>query len=68
MVYELLWNCFVPNDFTSGFDVFFEICGHIVYAHVPPYVLCLLVTLQLLVLEKQINGIQPIMIEKPIIY
>jgi hypothetical protein len=30
MVYELLRDCFVPNDFTSGFDLFFEVCGHIV--------------------------------------
>jgi hypothetical protein len=29
MVYELLWNCFVPNVFVSGFDLFFEVCGHI---------------------------------------
>ncbi len=29
MVYEFLRNCFVPNDFTSGFDLFFKACGHI---------------------------------------
>ncbi len=26
MVYELLPNCFVLNDFASGFDFFLEIC------------------------------------------
>jgi hypothetical protein len=26
MVYELLQYCFVPDDFVSGFDIFFEIC------------------------------------------
>jgi hypothetical protein len=45
VVYELLWNCFVPNNFANGFDIFFEVCGHIAYAHGPPHVLCLLLTL-----------------------
>jgi hypothetical protein len=36
MVYELLQNYFVPNDFASGFDFCFEICRHIVGCHVPP--------------------------------
>jgi hypothetical protein len=62
------WIFFVPDDFASGFDICFEICGHIAYAHVPPYVLCLFLTLHLLVLEKQISGIQPIMIEDLVIY
>jgi hypothetical protein len=31
MVYELLQNYFVPNDFTSGFDLFFEVCA--MWAH-----------------------------------
>jgi hypothetical protein len=34
MVYQLLRNCFVPIDSTSGFDLFFKICGHIVRGHV----------------------------------
>jgi hypothetical protein len=29
MVYELLQNYFVPNDSMSGFNLFFEIYGHI---------------------------------------
>ncbi len=44
MVYELLQDCFVPNDFANGFDHFFELCGHIVQGHVPPLVLHLLST------------------------
>ncbi len=36
MLYEPLWYCFVPNDSTSGFDLFFKICGHIAQSHVPP--------------------------------
>ncbi len=36
MVYELLQNYFVPDDFASGFDFCFEICRHIVGGHVPP--------------------------------
>jgi hypothetical protein len=30
MVYELLQDYFVPYDFTSNFNLFFEVCGHIV--------------------------------------
>jgi hypothetical protein len=29
MVYELLRNYFVINDYASGFDLFFEVCEHI---------------------------------------
>ncbi len=38
MVYELLRYCFVLDDSTSAFDLFFEICGHIVRGHVPPLI------------------------------
>jgi hypothetical protein len=44
MVYELLQDCFVLNDFGSGFDLFFEICGHIVHGHLLPFASRLLVT------------------------
>jgi hypothetical protein len=53
MVYELLQDCFVPNNSASGFDFFFEICKHIVHGHVPPSVSCLLVASLLLALEKR---------------
>jgi hypothetical protein len=52
MMYELLRNCFVLDDFVSGFDLFFEICGHIVRSHVLPLILCLFSTCRFLVLEK----------------
>jgi hypothetical protein len=29
MVYEFWQDCFVPNDFASGFNFFFKVCGHI---------------------------------------
>jgi hypothetical protein len=57
MVYELLRDCFVHDDFVSGFDLFLEICEHINRGHVLPLVSHLLVTLQLLALEKQIKGV-----------
>jgi len=57
MVYELLQDCFVPNDSTSGFHLLFEICRHIACGHVPPSVSSLLVASQLLALEKQVGGI-----------
>jgi hypothetical protein len=62
MVYEFLWDCFVPNDFASAFDFFFEICRHIAHGHVPPSISHLLVASQLLALEKQAKGVQPIAI------
>jgi hypothetical protein len=62
MMYELLQNCFVPNDCASGFDLFFEVFGHIVQGHVPPSVSFLFFTYQLLTLEKQSRNIYPIMI------
>jgi hypothetical protein len=52
MVYELLRNCFVPDDLVSGFDLFFKVCGHIVRDHVPLLVSHLLFTFRLLTLEK----------------
>ncbi len=57
MVYELLCDCFVLNNFVSGFDLFFEVCGHITQGHVPPSVLHLLFTSWFIVLEKQSKGI-----------
>jgi len=30
MVYEFRQDYFVPNDFVSGFNLFFYVCGHIV--------------------------------------
>jgi len=57
MVYELLHDCFVLDDSISGFDILFELCGHIFCGHVPPLVSRLLVASQLLALEKQVGGI-----------
>jgi hypothetical protein len=59
MVYELLRNCFVPDDLASGFNLFFEICAHISHGHVPPSISHLFVALQLLALEKQAKGVRP---------
>ncbi len=66
MVYELLQNCFVFNDSINGFDLFFEICKHIVCGHVHPSVSRLLVAFQVLVLEKQVRGVRPIAVEEVI--
>jgi len=62
MVYELLWDCFVHDGFANGFDLSLEICEHITRGHVLPSLSHLLITLQLLTLEKQIKGIRPITI------
>ncbi len=52
MVYKLLWDCFVPYDFVSDFNFFFEVCGHIARGHVPPLTSHFLFTSRLLMLEK----------------
>jgi hypothetical protein len=45
MVYELLQDCFIPDDFANGFDFKIYTCGHIICGHVPPLVSCTLVAL-----------------------
>jgi hypothetical protein len=62
MVYEYLWNYFVLDDFASGFNLFFEVCGHIVWGHVPLSISHLLFAFWFLTLEKQFGGICPITI------
>jgi hypothetical protein len=42
MVYELLWDCFVLDNFVGGFDFFLEICEYITRGHVPSSISCLL--------------------------
>jgi hypothetical protein len=66
MVYEILWDYFVPDDSSNDF-IFFNVCGHIVHGHVPPSISHLLATLQSLILQKQMGDIWPIMI-KEVIY
>ncbi len=52
MVYELLKDCFVLDNYGNDFDIFFEICGHIIRVNVLPLVSHLFVALQLVALEK----------------
>jgi len=64
MVYELLRDCFVLDDFANGFNLFFEVCGHIVQGHIPPSISRSFSTSRLLVLEKQFKSICPIAIDE----
>jgi hypothetical protein len=43
MMYELLQDYFILNDFGNGFDILFKVCGNVAHGHVPPSVLCLFV-------------------------
>ncbi len=52
IVYEILQNYFVLDNSMSDFNLFFEICGHIVQGHVPPSISHLFFASQLLTLEK----------------
>jgi hypothetical protein len=65
-VYELLQNYFVLDDFISDFDLIFEICEHITHGHVPPLVSHLFITSRPLALEKQMKGVQPLVIREVI--
>jgi hypothetical protein len=62
MVYKLLQDYFILDDFMSGFNIFFKVCEHIIRNHVPPSVSRLLSPFQLLTLEKQFESIHPIRI------
>ncbi len=53
-MYELLQDCFVPNDYANKIDIF---CEHITCDHVPPSISCLLMTSQLLTLDSQIGNV-----------
>jgi hypothetical protein len=64
MVYELLRDCFILDYSTSGFDFFFNVCGHIVWGHVAPSILHLFSASQLLTFEKWFEGICPIVIDE----
>jgi hypothetical protein len=62
MVYEPLQDYFILDDYVSAFDLFFKVCEHITWGHVPPLILCFLSAFRLLGLEKQYGSICPIMI------
>ncbi len=64
MVYEFLWNYFVPDDFVNDLDFFVKVYGHIVWSHVPSSILSLLSTFWFLALEKQFGSICPITINE----
>ncbi len=66
MAYELLWDCFVPNDFVNVFDYFLKICKHVTHGHVPPLISRLFVALWLLALDKQVGGVWSIVIREVI--
>jgi hypothetical protein len=52
MMYELLQDCFVLDDYANAFDLFFKVCGHIARGRVPPLIQRLLSTFRFLALEK----------------
>jgi len=64
MVYELLRDCFVLEDYANGFKFFFKVCGHIVQGHVPPLVPHLFFAFQFLTLEKQSGSMRSITISE----
>jgi hypothetical protein len=34
MMYEFLWDCLVLDNFMNGFNLYFEVCGHLAQGHV----------------------------------
>ncbi|KAL2635507.1 hypothetical protein R1flu_006986 [Riccia fluitans] len=56
MVFELLQDCFTPEDLTSGFDLLFQLCSHIACGHLSSPVARILGVSRLLALEKDSGG------------
>jgi len=61
-MYEFLWDCLVLDNFTSGFNLYFEVCEHIAQGHVPLSISHLLFAFWFLSLEKYIRSIRFIVI------
>ncbi|KAL2649352.1 hypothetical protein R1flu_017480 [Riccia fluitans] len=60
MVFELLRDCFTPEDPARGFDLLFELCTHIAQGRVSPSMAYLIGASHLLALEKPSGGVRPI--------
>ncbi len=63
LVYELLQDYFILDDYINDFDLIFEIFEHITCGHVPPLVSHLLVASRLLTLEKKSEAFDPLWLE-----
>ncbi|KAL2629623.1 hypothetical protein R1flu_014309 [Riccia fluitans] len=60
MVFELLRDCFTPEDPASGFDLLFDVCTHIAQGRLFAPTTYLLGASHLLALEKPLGGVRPI--------
>ncbi|KAL2653717.1 hypothetical protein R1flu_021845 [Riccia fluitans] len=60
MVFELLRDCFIPKDSTSGFDLLFQLCTHVAQGHLSLATARLLGASRLLAIEKDSCGVRPI--------
>ncbi|KAL2614144.1 hypothetical protein R1flu_025836 [Riccia fluitans] len=62
MVFELLRDCFTPEDPASSFDILFDLCIHIAQGRVSASTTYLLGASHLLALEKPSGGVRPIVV------
>ncbi|KAL2611673.1 hypothetical protein R1flu_023365 [Riccia fluitans] len=62
MVFELLHDCFTPEDPASGFNLLFDFCTHSAQGRVSPSTAYLLGASRLLDLEKPSGGVRPIVV------
>ncbi|KAL2630334.1 hypothetical protein R1flu_015020 [Riccia fluitans] len=62
MVFELLRDCFIPEDFASGFDLLFQLCTHVAQGHLSLAAARLLGPSRLLAIEKDSGGVRPIVV------
>ncbi|KAL2643392.1 hypothetical protein R1flu_010979 [Riccia fluitans] len=60
MVFELLLDCFIPEDSASGFDLLFQLCTHVAQGHLSLAAARLLGASCLLAIEKDSGGVRPI--------
>jgi hypothetical protein len=64
MVFEHLWDCFHPKDFTSGFPQLFQLCYHIMQGHIPCWIAHILGVVCLLTIIKPLSGVRPIVVKE----
>ncbi|KAL2632598.1 hypothetical protein R1flu_004077 [Riccia fluitans] len=60
MVFELLRDCFIPEDSASGFDLLFQLCTHVAQGHLSLAAARFLGASRLLAIEKDSGGVRPI--------
>ncbi len=62
MAFEHLWDCFQPEDSTSGFPQLFQFFFHIAQGHIPFQITHVFRVTHLLTMTKPLGGVHPIIV------